>query len=396
MNDKFRGVVLAGGLGTRLGMLTKATNKHLLPVGDEPMVYHGIRKLVGAGVTDITLVTGQEHAGHFIDLLGDGACLDCDLTYKVQQGHGGIAAALLRAEGSRDDERHVVVLLGDNIFWQPLGPLLREAHQAGAVLCLTRPEHPERYGVAVMVSEYDGADTDLARIVEKPEKAPSPYAVAGIYVYSPEVFDIIRDTCQPSKRGELEITDVNNRYLVRGASQWGVRAVHLQGYWTDAGTLSSLREANRLVLGQAPLFKEPPPASVAEVMATSPSLRATAVASPELWATAMVTWDGGADNVGLLLHNVIVRPLEGKEVRMTVERIIGPQALLNRFLEVFSDVQRVAANTLHVMGKPGQPGTSRTLRRSLITQVGPAVTAQDMTVLGDANGHALVLRGEVA
>jgi len=239
-----RGVVLAGGKGTRLGELTRVTNKHLLPVGPLPMVYYPLRKLIGAGIRDILLVSGTEHMGDFVELLGSGREHGCQLTYRVQDEAGGIAQALglawLFAQGCRS-----VVILGDNIFFDPLGPLLAQAnlHPDWAWVALKRVPDPGRYGVAELRGDQ------VIDIEEKPARPKSDYAVAGIYIYPPDVFDIIK-TLRPSARNELEITDVNRRYLQQGRLGYTI----LSGYWTDAGTLESLAHANRLVLEQPPQF----------------------------------------------------------------------------------------------------------------------------------------------
>ena len=239
-----RGVILAGGKGTRMGELTKVTNKHLLPVGPYPMVYHPLKKLTGAGLTDILLVSGTEHMGDFVELLGSGKGHGCRLTYRVQDEAGGIAQALGLAElfctGSR-----MCVLLGDNVFQAPLRPLLAAAggHPDWAWLGLKEVHDPGRYGVA----ELDGQR--VVGIEEKPAAPRSNHAVVGIYVYPPDVFEVIK-TLRPSGRGELEITDVNNHYLRAGRMGYSV----LDGYWTDAGTLDSLDVANDLVRKQPPTW----------------------------------------------------------------------------------------------------------------------------------------------
>lgn len=240
----YRGVVLAGGKGTRLGELTKVTNKHLLPVGPVPMVYHPVKKLIGAGITEILLVSGTEHMGDFVELLGSGRALGCSLTYRVQDEAGGIAQALALAEHFCGD-RPCVVLLGDNIFKDPLGPMLRDASGRvdSAWVALKKVPDPGRYGVA----EFQ--DGKLVGIEEKPARPKSDLAVAGIYVYPPDVFGIVR-TLKPSRRGELEITDVNQAYLTRGRLGSSV----LEGYWTDAGTLESLSLANQLVGDDPPVY----------------------------------------------------------------------------------------------------------------------------------------------
>jgi glucose-1-phosphate thymidylyltransferase len=205
-----RGVILAGGKGTRLGELTKVTNKHLLPVGLIPMVYHPLRKIVGAGIRDVLLVSGTEHMGDFVELLGSGREHGCQLTYRVQDEAGGIAQALGLAELYCHGAR-AVVILGDNIFLDPLGPLLAEANTTpgSAWVALKQVHDPQRYGVAEL------KDNRILSIVEKPQHPRSDYAVAGIYVYPPDVFEVIR-SLRPSARGELEISDVNRHYLEQG------------------------------------------------------------------------------------------------------------------------------------------------------------------------------------
>ena len=239
-----RGVILAGGKGTRMGELTKVTNKHLLPVGPYPMVYHPLKKMTGAGVSEILLVSGTEHMGDFISLLGSGKDHGCRLTYRVQDEAGGIAQALGLAEhfctGSRS-----LVLLGDNIFRDPLVALVEKANSRPdwAWIGLKEVHDPGRYGVAELAGDK------VAGIVEKPKEPKSNLAVVGIYVYPPDVFNVIK-TLKPSGRGELEITDVNNYYLREGRMGYSV----LDGYWTDAGTLDSLDAANELVRKDPPRF----------------------------------------------------------------------------------------------------------------------------------------------
>lgn len=239
-----RGVILAGGKGTRMGELTKVTNKHLLPVGPWPMVYHPLKKLVGAGVQEVLLVSGTEHMGDFVELLGSGTAHGCRLTYRVQDEAGGIAQALGLAEhfcmGSRS-----CVLLGDNIFRDPLVPLLEKANARPdwAWIGLKEVHDPGRYGVAELQGDQ------VVSIEEKPEKPKSNFAVVGVYIYPPDVFGLIK-TLKPSRRGELEITDVNTYYLQQGRMGYSV----LDGYWTDAGTLDSLDVANELVRKEPPRF----------------------------------------------------------------------------------------------------------------------------------------------
>jgi glucose-1-phosphate thymidylyltransferase len=238
-----RGIILAGGKGTRLGELTRVTNKHLLPVGPFPMVYHPLKKLVGAGIHDILLVSGTEHMGDFVELLGSGKDHQCNLTYRVQDEAGGIAQALSLARLFAHDCRSVVIL-GDNIFHAPLTPLLADAnkHPDWSWVALKQVPDPGRYGVAELKGEQ------IIGIEEKPKKPRSDFAVAGIYVYPPDVFEVIR-TLKPSWRGELEITDVNQYYLKQGRLGYSM----LENYWTDAGTMESLALANQLVNEQPPI-----------------------------------------------------------------------------------------------------------------------------------------------
>jgi glucose-1-phosphate thymidylyltransferase len=237
-----KGIVLAGGLGTRLDPLTRVTNKHLLPVYDRPMVFHPISKLVEAGIQDIMIVTGGPHAGEFLRVLGNGREFGLkDLNYTYQEGEGGIAEALGLTEHFADGQP-VVVVLGDNIFSASIaGPVARfREDPRGARLLLKEVDDAERFGVA----EIDG--DRVVAIHEKPEVPPSRLAVTGIYMYDARVFDIIR-TLEPSARDELEITDVNNRYIQWGALQYEM----LEGWWTDAGTVGSLFRASGLVAGEA-------------------------------------------------------------------------------------------------------------------------------------------------
>lgn len=233
-----KGVVLAGGLGTRLHPLTRVTNKHLLPVYDRPMIFYPIEKLVRAGVEDILIVTGGQHAGEFLRLLGNGKEFGLEhLNYTYQEGEGGIAEALGLAEHFADGEP-IVVILGDNLFQDSIGGAVRRYRDQGegAKLLLKQVPDPERFGVAVLEGDR------VARIIEKPEHAPSRLAVTGVYMYDSRVFEIIK-ALEPSARGELEITDVNNRYLEWGALTYEV----LDGWWTDAGTFESLYRASALV-----------------------------------------------------------------------------------------------------------------------------------------------------
>ncbi len=234
-----RGVVLAGGHGTRLLPLTENRNKHLLPVGGKPMILHPIGKLVAAGVVEILVVTGPDHLGQIVATVGSGRDLGCSITYRVQDEAGGIAQALGLAEEFAGGGS-VAVVLGDNVFEEPLAAHFAAYSQqgGGARIHLKEVEEPQRYGVP----RFDGAE--IVVIEEKPDRPASRFCVTGIYCYDVQVYDIIR-ALRPSARGELEITDVNNAYLARGELQWG----ELSGWWTDAGTLQSLERANALVAG---------------------------------------------------------------------------------------------------------------------------------------------------
>ena len=233
-----KGVVLAGGLGTRLRPLTSVTNKHLLPVYDQPMIYYPVQTLVNAGITDIMIVTGGNSAGDFLKLLGNGRAFGLKhLNYTYQEGEGGIAEALSLVEHFAAGSP-VCVVLGDNIIEGNICNAVRSyRHQGGgAKIILKRVPDPQRFGVP----ELDGAS--VKKIEEKPESPKSDYAVIGIYMYDGEVYDIIR-TLKPSGRGELEITDVNNAYIARNDMTWE----ELDGWWTDAGTFESLLRASNLV-----------------------------------------------------------------------------------------------------------------------------------------------------
>ena len=232
-----KGIVLAGGTGSRLFPLTKVTNKHLLPVGREPMIFHPVRKLTEAGIEEILVVTGVEHMGDVVTLLGSGRDFGCRFTYKVQDEAGGIAQALGLGQNFAGSDL-VCVILGDNIFQDAIGAHVKAFREQGrgARLLLKQVPDPQRYGVA----EIDGSR--VVRIVEKPKKPKSDLAVVGIYFYDAQVFDVIR-TLKPSSRGELEITDVNNHYRRAGT----LHCDRLQGWWTDAGTFESLAAANELV-----------------------------------------------------------------------------------------------------------------------------------------------------
>jgi glucose-1-phosphate thymidylyltransferase len=233
-----KGVILAGGLGTRLLPLTRITNKHLLPVYDKPMIYYPIECLVSAGIRDIMIVTGGNHAGDFLRLLGNGKDFGLqDLHYTYQEGEGGIADALRLAEHFADGDK-IVVVLGDNIIEKNVRRAAGDffTQRRGAKILLKQVDDPQRFGVA----ELDGST--VVGIEEKPESPKTNLAVIGIYMYDPCVFDIIK-TLRPSNRGELEITDVNNAYIRQGTMTYEI----LDGWWTDAGTFESLHRAGNLV-----------------------------------------------------------------------------------------------------------------------------------------------------
>ena len=232
-----KGVVLAGGTGSRLFPLTKVTNKHLLPVGREPMIFHPIRKLTDAGVEEILVVTGLDHMGDVVNLLGSGREFGCRFTYKVQDEAGGIAQALGLAENFAG-KSPVCVLLGDNIFEDSIQPFVEgyAKQKKGARIVLKQVPDPQRYGVAEVRGDK------IVGILEKPKAPKSDLAVTGIYFYDPGVYDVIR-TLKPSGRGELENTDVNNHYLRERQLRYDV----LEGWWTDAGTFESLHFANELI-----------------------------------------------------------------------------------------------------------------------------------------------------
>ena len=233
-----KGVVLAGGLGSRLRPLTAVTNKHLLPVYNQPMIYYPIQTLVNAGITDIMIVTGGNSAGDFLKLLGNGKAFGLKhLNYTYQEGEGGIAAALVLVEHFAGGEP-VCVVLGDNIIQGNIRAAVESysAQGKGAKILLKKVYDPQRFGVP----QLNGAR--VLKIEEKPSQPKSEYAVVGIYLYDERVFEIIRGL-KPSGRGELEITDVNNAYIERGEMTWD----ELQGWWSDAGTFESLLNASNLV-----------------------------------------------------------------------------------------------------------------------------------------------------
>ena len=237
-NREIKGVILAGGLGTRLHPLTKVTNKHLLPVYNRPMIYYPLSTLVEAGIRDIMIVTGGNNAGDFLRLLGDGREFGLKrLHYTYQEGEGGIAAALNLAEEFADGGR-LCIILGDNIVEKSIAPHVKRYRDqpSGAKVILKEVADPQRFGVPTIEGER------IVQIDEKPRVPASPYAVTGIYFYDERVFEFIRGL-RPSARDELEITDVNNRYIELGELTYDF----LEGWWTDAGTFESLLLANQLV-----------------------------------------------------------------------------------------------------------------------------------------------------
>jgi glucose-1-phosphate thymidylyltransferase len=237
MSSTVKGVILAGGTGSRLFPLTKVTNKHLLPVGRKPMIYHPVEKLTQAGIEEILIVTGTEHMGSVVSLLGSGREFGCRFTYKVQDEAGGIAQALGLAHNFAGEDK-LCVILGDNVFEDSIANAVRAFAQTPAPrahLFLKRVTDPQRFGVA----EVSGGE--IINIVEKPERPKSDLIVTGIYMYGPEVFDVIK-TLEPSGRGELEISEVNQDYVERGIVGYEI----LSGWWTDAGTFESLKKASEL------------------------------------------------------------------------------------------------------------------------------------------------------
>ena len=237
-----KGVILAGGTGSRLMPLTKVTNKHLLPIGQKPMIYYPIQKLTSIGIEEILIVTGIEHMGDVVSLLGSGRDFGCRFTYKVQDEPGGIAQALALAEDFANQQL-LSVILGDNIFKSSLKhyAVKFSSQGTGARLLLKHVDDPQRFGVAEV------SQGKVVGIEEKPKEPKSNYAITGIYFYDACVFDIIR-TLRPSARGELEISDVNSAYVAKSQLAYDI----LDGWWTDAGTFESLIRANEMVV------KEPP------------------------------------------------------------------------------------------------------------------------------------------
>ena len=231
-----KGIILAGGTGSRLYPLTKVTNKHLLPIYDKPMIYYPMQTLIDAGIKDIMIVSGKGHVGHFLELLGSGSEFGVNFSYEIQKEAGGIAQALSLTEkfANGDD---VTVILGDNIFQDNIREHVN-SFKAGARIFIKTVSDAHRFGVA----EVDHNRNQVLGIEEKPASPKSNYAVTGLYIYDNNVFDIVK-TLKPSNRGELEITDVNNEYIRKGELSYSV----LDGYWSDAGTFESLFRASELI-----------------------------------------------------------------------------------------------------------------------------------------------------
>lgn len=241
--EKMKGIILAGGSGSRLLPMTKVTNKHLLPVYDKPMIYYPLQTLLGAGITQIMIVSGKGHAGHFLELLGSGKDFGAKFTFEIQEEAGGIAQALGLAEDFADNEP-VTVILGDNIYEDKFKNEIKNFKE-GAKIFLKEVPDPERFGVA----EVDG--NKITGIEEKPKEPKTKLAVTGLYIYGSKVFDIIR-TLKPSARGELEITDVNNHYIKEGKMTFA----KVKGFWSDAGTVPSLYRASMLVKEKLEVVKQ--------------------------------------------------------------------------------------------------------------------------------------------
>lgn len=233
-----KGVILAGGTGTRLRPLTDLINKHLLPVGNLLMIDYSIQKLRDSGIEDILIVLGKHSAGLYLNYLGSGEKNGLRITYRIQEQSGGIAQALSIAEGFITPKEKFVVILGDNLFGDSLTPFIKEyqMQETGAKVLLKEVDDPRRYGVPTF------KDNHITAIEEKPERPQSSFCVTGVYMYDSQVFEVIR-TIQPSTRGELEITDVNNYYVANGTLSYNI----LQNWWVDAGTHQSIYEASQKI-----------------------------------------------------------------------------------------------------------------------------------------------------
>jgi glucose-1-phosphate thymidylyltransferase len=230
---KMKGIILAGGTGSRLMPLTKVTNKHLLPVYNKPMIYYPLQTLIDMGITEIMIVSGRGHAGHFLELLSSGSEFGVKLSYTIQEKAGGIAEALGLCEEFADKDP-VCVILGDNIYENKIDI---SSYKSGAMIFLKEVSDPMRFGVATL-----GPKGNVIKIIEKPTKPETNYAVTGLYIYDNEVFKLIKQL-KPSNRGELEITDVNNHYVKQGK----MTAKSVNGFWSDAGTFDSLVRATNLI-----------------------------------------------------------------------------------------------------------------------------------------------------
>lgn len=232
-----KGIILAGGKGIRLYPLTKVTNKHLLPVGKEPMIFHPIKQLVSAGIRQIMIVTSTDHMGDIVKVLGSGKEFGCEFTFKVQEEAKGIADALLLAENFAGNDK-IVVFLGDNVFEYSISPYVKnfEKQKNGARVLLKKVNAPERFGIAAMDEKH------ILEIEEKPQSPKTDFAVVGVYMYNSLVFDIIK-TIKPSGRGEYEITSVNNEYIKNQELKYDI----VKGRWVDTGTFESYLEANELL-----------------------------------------------------------------------------------------------------------------------------------------------------
>ena len=229
-----KGVILAGGFGTRLGLLTRVTNKHLLPVYNKPMILYPLGKLLEAGIKDILIVSGPEHSGHFLRLLGSGKNFNAKFTYEIQDEAGGIAQALGLAEDFADKD-NVAVILGDNIFEDNFKEDIKN-FKSGSKIFLKETKEAKRFGVAEIKGDK------VINVEEKPKNPKTNYAVTGFYIYDLKIFDIIKKL-KPSKRGELEITDVNNHYIKNNEMGFSM----VKGFWSDAGTFDSLLKASELI-----------------------------------------------------------------------------------------------------------------------------------------------------
>ncbi len=233
-----KGIILAGGKGTRLHPLTEITNKHLLPVGREPMIWHPVKQLLACGIKEILVVTSNDHMGDVVNSLGSGKRFNCEFTYRVQEEAGGIAHALMMGKSFVGNDR-VTVLLGDNIFERSISPFVNQFREQklGARVLLKEVKDPERFGIAALDEKH------IIEIAEKPSQPKSNLAVVGCYMYDEQLFNLLEDV-KYSDRGEMEITTLNNIYLHKKQLEFS----EIEGRWTDAGTFESLIEANSILL----------------------------------------------------------------------------------------------------------------------------------------------------